>query len=241
MYLPQVWVCVCVCVNHLAPWKGSSFTIVRNRKLNIYRSFATSSLHNETDVVLLSDTQKATATTQFKLCFKTSLRRGFPPFPLSLFLYHPLTPQYNAQLLRRGRWPNFEHMFLSSACLYSVSITLPTITQFRMTPEKYLHSNCILHSFSISHSFQSECASPSTRYFTHSFIFLFELYLQSQLTPVFAFAKCRTDMEGGKGEWVCVRVCVSVLHVADLLYLLLMLLPSPLTLSNWIHFALVFI
>lgn len=126
------------------------------------------------------------------------------------------------------------------ACIVSTSHSLQLL-QIRMTPEKYLHSNCILHSFSISHSFQSECASPSTRYFTHSFIFLFELYLQSQLTPVFAFAKCRTAMEGGKGEWVCVRVCVSVLHVADLLYLLLMLLPSPLTLSNWIHFALVFI
>lgn len=41
-------------------------------------------------------------------------------------------------------------------------------------------------------------------------------------------------------EYAYVCVCVSVLHLADLLYIFF-LLPSPLTLSNWIHFALVFV
>lgn len=94
------------------------------------------------------------------------------------------------------------------ACIVSPSHSLQLLNFEWHLKNIYIQiAFCTLSQFLI---LQSECASPSTRYFTHSFIFLFELYLQSQLTPVFAFAKCRTDMEGGKGESVCACVCVCV-------------------------------
>lgn len=191
------------------------------------------------------------ATTQFKLCFQTSLWRNLQASPPTI---HPLTPSYNSQLLRRGRWPNFAHMFLSST--WSCLPHTPDNYSIRVTREKNNYSLqlqyfsmwfciCLLVFLLYSESL----SLPRLFYaFIHFFIWRFrELYLQTQLTPAFLHFSNVEQRHGRRGwkmgksiwMWVCVCVCVCVTCGRFVVYFLL--LPSPLTLSNWIHFALVFV